>query len=420
MARSRHAAGGLRPDRLLRRLVELLGPTGSAARQSLVALGFNSLTSFAAGAMLVGFEDTWRRLAPMLILVPAAIGLRGNVFSTLGNRLSTSIHTGTFRVSFKSDSVLGQNLLASFSLTAVMSVVLAAFAKVLAIGLGVEQHVSFLELTMVSVVGGLLGSIVVAAATVLLTIGAVRFEWDLDYLVAPTVSTLGDVITIPALWLAAQLIGRGDIASILGGLLVVLTAGVAAWSWRTNLDLVKEIFRESVPVLVAALVLSALAGLVLQTQQDILHLLPALGILQPAFVSSAGALGGILCGRIATNLHIGSVEPTLAPGPEARRDFSLIFGLAVPLVLFNAFGAWIAAAITGSHASPGFGWLLSTSVLAAMVTMAFVGALAYYSTIGAWRFNVDPDTYGTPIVTASVDFVGTMALVVAAVALGLI
>jgi len=419
MARSR-AAGGLRPDRLLRRLIELLGPTGGAARQSLVALGFNSVTSFVAGAMLVGFEDTWRRLAPMLILVPAAIGLRGNVFSTVGNRLSTSIHTGTFRVSFKRDSVLGQNLLASFGLTAAMSVVLALFATVLAIGLGVERHVSFLELTMVSVLGGLLGSVVVAAATVLLTIGAVRFEWDLDYLVAPTVSTLGDVVTIPALWLAAQLIGRGDTASILGAVLALVTVTVATWAWRTQLDLVKEIFRESVPVLTAALVLSALAGLVLQKQQNILHVLPALGILQPAFVSSAGALGGILCGRIATNLHIGSVEPTLTPGNEARRDFSLVFGLAVPLLLFNSFGAWLAAAITDSHASPGFGWLLSTSALASVVTMVFVAALAYYSTIGAWRFNVDPDTYGTPIVTASVDFVGTMSLVVAAVVLGLI
>ena len=102
------------------------------------------------------------------------------------------------------------------------------------------------------------------------------------------------------------------------------------------------------------------------------------------------------------------------------RDFSLVLGLAVPLLLFNSFGAWLTATITDSHASPGFGWLLSTSALASVATLVFVGALAYFSTIGAWRFNVDPDTYGTPIVTASVDFVGTMALVVAAVALGLL
>lgn len=420
MARARSNAGGLRPDRLARRLVDLLGPTGGAARQSLVALVFNSATSFAAGAMLVGFEATWRRLAPMLILVPAAIGLRGNVFSTLGNRLSTSIHTGTFRVSFRADSVLGQNLLASFSLTAVLSVVLAVFAKVLATALGVTQHVSLLELSMVSVLGGLLGSAIVAVATVLLTMGAVRYEWDLDYLVAPTVSTLGDVITIPALWLAAQIIvDDGHVASLLGAALIVLTAGAAAWSWRTQLDLVKEIFRESVPVLTAALVLSALAGVVLQKQQSILGTLPAIGVLQPAFVSSVGALGGIMCGRVATNLHLGSVEPTLVPGAEARRDASLILGLAAPLVIFNAVGAWLTAGLT-DHGSPGFGWVLLASVLAASATLAFVAALAYYSTIGAWRFNVDPDTYGTPVVTASVDFVGTMALVVAVVVLGLI
>ena len=35
-------------------MVDLLGPTGGAARQSLVALAFNSTTSFIAGATLVG------------------------------------------------------------------------------------------------------------------------------------------------------------------------------------------------------------------------------------------------------------------------------------------------------------------------------------------------------------------------------
>ena len=33
--------------------------------------------------------------------------------------------------------------------------------------------------------------------------------------------------------------------------------------------------------------------------------------------------------------------------------------------------------------------------------------------------DVDPDTYGIPIVTASVDFVGAVALIVTIVALGI-
>ena len=418
MARSRLAFGGLRPDRLFRRLVDLLGPTGDAARQSLIALVFNSSTSFVAGAMLLGFDSTWTRLPPLLVLVPAAIGLRGNVFSTLGNRLSTSIHTGTFRVSFKSDSVLTQNLLASFALTMLMSVVLAVAAKVIAVGVGISHTISVLDITVISVLGGLLGSLVVAVATVLLTMGAVRYEWDLDNLVAPSVSTLGDVITIPALWLAAQLVGHGLGTPILGGVLVVLTAAMTVWAWQSRHAILRQVFRESTPVLFVALILSAFAGVVLQKQEHFLEsVVPAIFVLQPAFVSSAGALGGILCGRVATNLHLGSVDATLVPGAAARRDMGLMFGLAVPMLLFNTGGAVLTASLSGSS-EPGFWWLLTTASIASVVTMVFVGGVAYYSTIGAWRLNVDPDSYGVPIVTASVDFVGTMALVFTVVTLG--
>lgn len=411
-------AAALSPAQLVRRLVDLLGPTGGAARQGLVALTINSLTSFAAGAMLVGFSSTWDRLPPMLILVPAAIGLRGNVFSTLGNRLSTAIHTGTFTRSFRRDSVLGQNLIASFGLTAVMSVLLAVIAKVIAVGLGIADTVSVLDLALIAIVGGLLGSIVVAAATVALTAGAVRFGWDLDNLVAPTVSTLGDVVTIPALFLAAKLAVHGAPSHVGGAALIVASLVAVVWTYRAGPGALRQIITESTPILAGALLLSALAGLVLQKQAALLDQARAVFVLQPAFVSSAGALGGILCGRVATNLHLGVVSPTLAPGTETRRDASLVLGLALPLLVFNVGGAFVTAWIGGST-DPGLWWLLLVATLASVFTMLFVIALAYYSTIGAWRLNVDPDSFGIPIVTAAVDFVGTMALVFAVVTLGL-
>ncbi|MBK6669443.1 MAG: magnesium transporter [Actinobacteria bacterium] len=418
MARGTPAPRGDRPVRPLRRLVDLLGPTDSAARQSLIALVFNSITSFGAGLMLVSFESTWRRLPPMLILVPAAIGLRGNVFSTLGNRLSTSLHTGAFRVSWRIDSVLGQNLVASFALTSFLSVVLAGIATAIGTALGVTDMVSSLQLVAIAVIGGVIGSLVVAAATVLLAIGAVRYSWDLDNLVAPTVSTLGDVVTIPALWVAAELVGSGPSTRITGLAIALAATAAIVWSWRSAHSLLSTITRESLPVLTVALALSALAGVVLQKQQHLLATLPAIWVLQPAFVSSAGALGGILSGRVSTGLHIGSVEPTFSPGPTARRDGSLVFGLAVPLLLLNALGASLVARI-GSGGQPGFGWVLAAATLATIATMAVVAAVSYFATIGAWHFNVDPDTYGVPIVTAVADFVGTMALVIAVVALGI-
>jgi mgtE-like transporter len=63
--------------------------------------------------------------------------------------------------------------------------------------------------------------------------------------------------------------------------------------------------------------------------------------------------------------------------------------------------------------------MVAASMVAAVFALAFVVALAYYGTIAAIRLGVDPDTYGIPIVTSFVDFVGAVALIVTIVALGL-
>jgi len=406
-----------RPLELGRRLVDLLGPTGDAARQSLVALGFNSCTSFAAGAVLGSITHTFEMLPGLLVMVPAAIGLRGNIFGAVGNRISTAIHTGTFRVSAKRESVLIQNVLASMSLTFILSLILAGLAKVISIAFGIENTISVLDLALISIVGGLLASLVVLGATVVLSVGAVRRGWDLDNLVAPTVSTLGDVATIPALFLATKLLGHGSFTTTASWCMVVVTGVTVLLSLRSKLPLFRQIIRESMPVLVVALILSSLAGIAVEKQLAMFAALPALLVLQPAFVSSAGALGGILSSRVATNLHLGLVQPEMRPGREARRDALLVLLIGFPVFVFNGVGAHFVGRVL-NEASPGLGWMLAASLIGGLFAVLFVIALAYYGTIAAWRMDVDPDTYGIPVVTASVDFVGVLALIITLFALG--
>lgn len=407
-----------RPLELGRRLVDLLGPTGDAARQSLIALVFNSSTSLVAGAMLGAIVATFEDLPGLLVMVPAAIGLRGNIFGALGNRISTSIHTGTFRVSAKRESVLTQNVLASLSLTVVLSFVLALIAKFVSIAFGVENTIGVLDLVLISILGGALASLVVLGATIVLSVGAVRREWDLDNLVAPTVSTLGDVVTIPSLFLASRLVDQGSVTTAVGWFTVALAAGTVIATLRSRMTMFRQIVRESLPVLVVALLLSTLAGIAVEKQLALFAALPALLVLQPAFVSSAGALGGILSSRVATNLHLGLVEPEMRPGREARRDALLVLLIGFPIFLFNGIGADLVARLIGS-ATPGLGWMVLASLIGGLGAVLFVIALAYYGTIAAWRVDVDPDTYGIPVVTASVDFVGVVALIVTVVALGI-
>jgi mgtE-like transporter len=412
------------PRRLVGGVRVVARPVRAAARPlrrsvpSLSALAINSSTSLIAGAFLGRITGTLEDLPGLLVLVPAAIGLRGNVFTALGNRLSTAIHTGTFRFSARRDSLLAQNVAASLVLTVGMSLILAVVAKAVGTSIDIGGHISVVDLALVSILGGVLASTVVLAATLVLAAGSVRFGWDLDDVVAPVVSTLGDVITLPALWLAAQLVGVDVVAPVTGWVLVVVAVAALAGGLATRFDALRAIVRESLPVLVVAGCASTLAGVVLENRLTDFTALPALLVLQPAFVSSAGALGGILSSRLSTGLHLGFVEPRPWPSGPARRDGLDVLGLALPTFVFNAVGAHLVARAIGV-ASPGLSDMVLATLLGGSLSVVFVLVVAYYASIAASRLGVDPDTWGVPIVTSSVDFVGTVALVFALVVLGI-
>src|SRR5436189_708269 len=73
-------------------------------RAGFVALLLSSGGDLLAGLTLGSITGTLDSLPGLLVLVPAAIGMRGNVFGALGSRLGTSVHAGTFRLSRRLDT----------------------------------------------------------------------------------------------------------------------------------------------------------------------------------------------------------------------------------------------------------------------------------------------------------------------------
>lgn len=386
--------------------------------QTLGALGLNSVTSFLAGVMLVALVPTFRRIPGLLVLTTPAIGLSGNVFTTLGNRLSTSIHLGTFRPGLRVHGVMGGNLLASTTLIVTMSVLLATGTRLLAIVTD-EQTVSLPRLVAIAVIGGLLGAVPNALLTVAMAIGAARWGWDLDSLVAPVVSTFCDVLTIPALWITAVVLDDAGIGDAVGMAAIAAAILLVALGARRAGPDVRRIVSESVPILLIALLLDTLGGLVLQGRLDALAALPAVLVLVPAFVSSAGALGGILCGRTASALHLGNLEPSTWPSRGAGRDVRLLAFLAAPVFLVNGLGAVTFAPLSGGSTSPGWIWTVAVALMAGTVTMVAVVTLSWWTTIGAWRIDVDPDSAGVPIMSAAIDLIGAATIVAVVAAFGL-
>jgi mgtE-like transporter len=395
---------------LVARLRALLGADASGVRQTLVAQSFNSSTSFVAGAFLGSITDTLAKYPGLLVLVPAAIGLRGNIFGAFGNRISTTIHAGTFRLSARRDTVLGQNILAAMVLTMSASFALALAAKGLAVATGQRDSIPAFDLTTISIVGGVLGSIVVLGLTLGVTAGAVRYGWDLDNVSAPLVGVLGDVLTLPALYLATFLIGL-TVTPAIDALLAVLAIIVLVIGWRSELTELRRVVRESMPILVIAGCVSAGAGLALENSFSVFSHFESLLVLEPAHLSTGGALGGVLAGRLATKMFLGTSAPDAYPDREARRDIWLLFLLAGPIYLFNGIGAHFVGTALGFQ-SPGLAYMVGISLVAGMVGLVLVVAVAYYTTVAAVRANLDPDNYGIPATSSFVDFAGAVTLII--------
>ncbi|MEA1999666.1 MAG: magnesium transporter, partial [Euryarchaeota archaeon] len=171
-------------------------------RQAPFSLLFCSFTGLLAGIGLSLMTDTLQLLPGLLILIPPAIALRGNVYSALVSRLGTSMHLGLFSPTLRKGGVLYQNAYASLSLTLILSVILGALAKIMADAFGITC-IPIQGFILISVLGGIISGILLLGIAILVSIIGYNRNWDLDNMSSPIITSAGDMVTIPSLYLAA-------------------------------------------------------------------------------------------------------------------------------------------------------------------------------------------------------------------------
>jgi mgtE-like transporter len=404
--------------RLLRRFAALIRSDPAGVGAGFVALVVSAFASLTAGLTLGAITGTLEQLPGLLVLVPAAIGMRGNVFGALGSRLGTAIHAGTFSMSRRIDTVVGQNVAAALALSLSTSLVLAVLAKIVSVGFGVTGTISIADFLVISVVGGMLSSVVALFVVIAVTAACVRWEFDLDNVHTPIVTTVGDMVTLPSLFLATYLAGIRWVTPAVAGLCAVAGLAALVMTQRARLPILRQIVRESVPVLALAGLVDVIAGITVEKRLESFAAFPALLVLVPPFLGQSGSLGGILSSRVSTKLNLGLVSPSRFSLRPVADDVLLIVFYAVPVYLLLGVSADVAAAIVGLH-SPGVLDVIGVSLLAGALTIVPVVLIAYFAAVAAYRLGFDPDNHGIPIVTSSLDLVGAFAVILAIVALGL-
>jgi mgtE-like transporter len=385
--------------------------------QGFVALVIASFGSLIAGVTLGAITGTLEALPGLMVMLPAAIGMRGNIFGALGSRLGTSIHSGLYVPTREREGIVYQNVYAVTVLTLVVSLLLGVLAKTLSSALGITS-ISMIDFVVISVIGGVLSSVVVGAFTVSLSVRAHRQGWDLDSVAAPLVTAAGDAVTIPALFLATFLVGIPWVTPVIAAVVTVIAGYATLQGLRTDLPLARRILRESIPLLAVAGTIDILAGLFVQVRLDRFLIFPALLVLIPPFLEGAGALGGMLASRLASKLHLGVVTARGLPEPVAALDASIVVLFAIVDFTLIGIAADLAAALVGLK-SPGALTVVGVSLLAGLIATTLAVVVAYYTAVATFRLGMDPDNHGIPMITSTMDLVGVLTIVIALLAFGI-
>ena len=398
-------------------------------RQAPFSLLFCSFTGLLAGIGLSLMTGMLQALPGLMILIPPAIAMRGNIYSALVSRLGTSMHLGLFSPTLKRGGVLYQNAYTSLLLTLVLSVILGILAKLAAqmFGMPNVEYLSIHGFVLISVIAGLVSGIILLGIALLISIIGYHRSWDLDNMSSPIITSAGDMMTIPSLLVAALLLLKLNVYSNLWNpgswlspvnlLSAIFIVTAVLWSikgLRSNDAPVKRILVESIPMLFICGVLGTIAGIALNMELEGLIALPAILVIIPPFLGESNALGGILSARLSSMLHIGTVEPKSFPDKRVSANFAVIYLLALFLFSFVGVIAYVASIYLGIHTSEvEILEMLAISLIGGILCTTFLNVASYYIAILSFRFGMDPDNDTIPLITSLTDVVGVLCLLFA-------
>ncbi len=376
----------------------------------LCALLVSAAVSSVAGIYLGSVRENLLLIPGLMVLLPSIIHIRGSIAGVLASRLSSAMHLGEFSVDFGEGSVLGDNIRVSFVVTILIAFVLGIFAYAASRIFGYPV-IGVTDLVLISVVTGILAGTVVTGITLLIALASYRYGLDLDMIAAPTVTTFGDIITLPILMISAAFVMLLDPLArlILGGVAVGLTVAAIIYTLHRP-EGIGPIVRENIGLLIPLSVIGTMAGLTYSSSLDILVATAAFLILIPPFTGILGSIGGILGSRLSTGMHTGEINPTFIPEGNVAHHFIISYLYTLILLPLLALIAHGAAVLMGSN-SPGPGMLVIISLAAGLIVMTLVIGVAYITASLSFRYGLDPDNFGIPVITSLIDLIGAAALV---------
>ena len=392
----------------------------------LTALFIAGTADLFAGILLGSMEAYIMLIPGMLVLVYSAIGMRGNIFGAMGSRLGTSMHMGTFKMSFEKGSILRYNIESAIGLSFMISLAmgLIGWAVVVLFDFGSIPISSFV---FISMLGGMMAGFILLGVNLMIARTGFKRDWDVDNITAPLIAASGDIVTMPMLFICAWIVvhcgdGYQYVVDFLTVVLIIFAVVFLVYIFTRKIllgraDEAKRIIAQSTPILLMCLLLDIAAGVIIEGQTELLFptsgaALLVLVIMMPAFLNEGNALSGMLTSRLSSMLHLGTLRVKKFPGRNAMENFLITYILAAITYAYIGVIAYLVADfLMGGAGNISFATVMGIVMIAGMITTTALNILSYYVAVTAVKFDLDPDDHSIPVTSSSMDLIAAAVLI---------
>ncbi|XP_008544237.1 solute carrier family 41 member 1 [Microplitis demolitor] len=380
-----------------------------------------------AASLLLDVVQHWpvyQVVSEVYILVPALLGLKGNLEMTLASRLSTQANLGHMDTEKQQWTLIIGNL----ALIQCQSMVVGLLASLAAVIFGwiPEAHFDIhhgLLLCASALVTASVASFLLGLVMVAVILFSKRMNINPDNVATPIAASLGDLTTLALLsWISSLLYSAIDNQTwIAPTMIICCLLATPVWGYiAARNPFTKEVLNYGWSPVISAMLISSIGGLILDFT---ISNYKGIAVFQLVINGVGGNLVAVQASRISTALHIeqhsGKVEKPpkicislfdafLAPGGHSRIARILLMMVIPGHLIFSYTISYLKAGHTSFTAT-----FIVVYLLAALLQVILLLYLAQLMVVWMWTHGMDPDSSAIPYLTAAGDLLGTALLGIA-------